>query len=119
MIIALMVQIGGLGFVTIITFFNIAAGKKLGFRTMANAADGLTESNFEGGRHIFISIMKYSLIIELFGAAILATVFVPRYGAYGIWVSLFMSITAFCNAGFDLMGQEAEFSSLISFNNII
>ena len=47
-IIALLIQVGGLGFVTIITFFNIAAGKKLGYRTMANAADGLTESNFEG-----------------------------------------------------------------------
>ncbi|MGN0687122.1 MAG: TrkH family potassium uptake protein [Oscillospiraceae bacterium] len=116
-IIALLIQVGGLGFVTIITFFNIAAGKKLGYRTIANASDGLTESSFEGGRRIFISIMKYSLIIEVCGAAVLAAAFVPRYGAYGVWVSIFMSITAFCNAGFDLMGQEEQFSSLIHFNN--
>lgn len=116
-IIALLIQVGGLGFVTIITFFNIAAGKKLGYRTMANAADGLTESNFEGGRRIFISIMKYSLIFELCGALLLATAFVPRYGLYGIWVSVFMSITAFCNAGFDLTGQDEQFSSLIHFND--
>lgn len=116
-VIALLIQVGGLGFVTIITFFNIAAGKKLGYRTMANAADGLTESNFEGGRRIFISIMKYSLIFELCGALLLATAFVPRYGSYGIWVSVFMSITAFCNAGFDLTGQDEQFSSLIHFND--
>ena len=117
LVIALLIQVGGLGFVTIITFFNIAAGKKLGFRAMAEAADGLTDNLFEGGRKIFISIMKYSLIIELCGATILASVFIPRYGIYGIWVSLFMSITAFCNAGFDLMGREEPFSSLIHFND--
>ncbi len=114
-VIALLIQIGGLGFVTIITFFNIAAGKKLGYRAMANAADGLTESNFEGGRNIFISIVKYSLIFELCGAILLAVRFVPEYGAYGIWVSIFTSISAFCNAGFDLMGVEGM-GSLADFN---
>ncbi len=115
-VIALLIQVGGLGFVTIITFFNIAAGKKLGYRTMANAADGLTESNFEGGRSIFISIVKYSLIFELCGAMLLAFAFVPEYGAYGIWVSIFTSISAFCNAGFDLMGIETA-GSLTAFNS--
>ncbi len=115
-VIALLIQIGGLGFVTIITFFNIAAGKKLGYRTIADAADGLTESNFEGGRSIFISIVKYSLIFELCGAIILAITFIPEYGAYGIWVSIFISISAFCNAGFDLMGADGA-GSLIGFND--
>ncbi|MBE6889409.1 MAG: potassium transporter Trk [Ruminococcaceae bacterium] len=116
-VIALLIQIGGLGFVSIITFFNIAAGKKLGFRTLANAADGLTENSFVGGRSIFVSIIKYSLIIELVGAVILGFAFVPKYGAYGVWVSIFMSISAFCNAGFDLMGQADGVSSLIGFSN--
>ncbi len=114
-VIALLIQVGGLGFVTIITFFNIAAGKKLGYRTMANAADGLTESNFEGGRSIFISIIKYSLIFELCGALLLSIAFIPEYGAYGIWVSIFTSISAFCNAGFDLMGAAGA-GSLTAFN---
>lgn len=117
MVIALLIQVGGLGFVTIITFFNVAAGKKLGYRTLKNAAGDLAESSFEGGRRILISIIKYSVIFELCGAAILAAVFVPRYGAYGVWISVFMSITAFCNAGFDLMGMEGEFSSLISYQS--
>ena len=113
-VIALLVQVGGLGFVTIITFFNIAAGKKLGYRTLKNAAGDLTESSFEGGRKIFVSIIKYSLIFELCGAVVLAIVFVPKYGGYGVWMSVFMSIMAFCNAGFDLMGMEGESTSLIS-----
>lgn len=116
-VIALLVQVGGLGFVTIITFFNVAAGKKLGYRTLKNAAGDLTESSFEGGRKIFVSIIKYSFIFELCGAAVLAIVFVPRYGGYGVWMSIFMSIMSFCNGGFDLMGMEGEFSSLISCQN--
>ncbi|MBQ8170596.1 MAG: potassium transporter Trk [Oscillospiraceae bacterium] len=116
-VIALLVQIGGIGFITMLTFFNIAAGKKLGYRTVAVAADGLTENRFEGGYRIFFSIMKYSLILELCGAVIFATVFVPEYGAYGIWISIFMSITSFCNSGMDLMGIEGEFSSLIPYQN--
>ena len=116
-VIALLIQVGGIGFVTIIAFFNIAAGKKLGFHTLANAADGLTESTFQGGYKIFFRIIKYTIIFELCGALLLSLVFVPRYGAYGIWVSLFMSITAFCNAGFDLMGQDEAFSSLVHLND--
>lgn len=114
-VIAFLIQVGGLGFVTIITFFNIAAGKKLGYRTLKNAAGDLTESSFEGGRKIFISIVKYSLIFELLGAAALSFAFVPKYGGYGVWMGLFMSITAFCNAGFDLTGMEGECSSLTAF----
>lgn len=117
LIIALMVQVGGLGFVTIITFFNVAAGKKLGYRTLKNAAGDLSESSFEGGRRIFISIIKYSIIFELCGAVIMMAVFIPRYGIYGAWISIFMSITAFCNAGFDLMGIEEANTSLIAVND--
>lgn len=115
-VIALLIQVGGLGFVTIITFFNIAAGKKLGYRTMANASDGLTESTFQGGRRIFISIMKYSMIIEGAGAALLSIAFVPKHGGFGIWMGVFTSITAFCNAGFDLCGITGEYSSLTNFS---
>lgn len=116
-VIALMVQIGGLGFVTLITFFNVAAGKKLGYRTLKNVAGELSENSFEGGRRILVSIIKYSLIFELCGALIMMIVFVPRYGVYGVWMSVFMSITAFCNAGLDLLGMERQGSGLITVND--
>ena len=116
-VIALLIQVGGLGFVTIITFFNVAMGKKLGFRTLKSASEDLTESSFQNGRKIFIRIVKYSLIIEATGALIMSFALYPKYGGYGIWMAVFMSITAFCNAGFDLAGMEGEFSSLISFQD--
>ncbi len=115
-VIMLLIQIGGLGFVTIITFFNVAAGRKLGFRTLANASDGLTESTFQGGRRIFISIMKYSMIIEGAGAVLLSIAFSRDYGAYGIFMGVFTSVTAFCNAGFDLCGIGGEYSSLTHYS---
>ena len=115
-VIALLVQVGGLGFVTLITFFNVAAGKKLGYRTLKNVAGELSENSFEGGRRILISIIKYSLIFELCGALIMMISFIPRYGAYGVWMSIFMSITAFCNAGFDLMGPySGAYSSFTAY----
>ncbi len=116
-VITLLVQLGGLGFVTIITFFNVAAGKKLGYRTLMNAGGDFSESTFESGRRIFIRIMKYSLIFELCGAVILGFRFVPRYGAYGVWMSIFMSVSAFCNAGLDVLGMNGENTSLISVQN--
>lgn len=116
-VIALLIQVGGLGFVTIITFFNVAAGKKLGYRTLKNAGGDFSESTIESGRGIFVRIMKYSLIFELCGAVILGFAFVPKHGGYGVWMSVFMSISAFCNAGFDLLGMNGEGSSLISVQN--
>ena len=116
-VIALLIQVGGLGFVTIITFFNVAAGKKLGFRTLANVSDGLTESTFQGGRRIFISIIKYSMIFEGAGAVLLCLRFVPQYGGYGVWMGVFTSVTAFCNAGFDLCGISSPFASLTGYQN--
>ncbi len=116
-VIALLIQVGGLGFVTIITFFNVAAGKKLGYHALKNAAGDLSENSFEDGRNIFVSIIKYSLIFELTGALILSCVFIPKYGIYGLWMGIFMSITAFCNAGFDLTGMEGAGNSLISQND--
>mgnify|MGYP002440645592 FL=1 len=116
-VIALLIQVGGLGFVTIITFFNVAAGKKLGFRTLANVSDGLTESTFQGGRRIFISIIKYSMIFEGAGAVLLCLRFVPQYGGYGVWMGVFTSVTAFCNAGFDLCGISSPFASLTGYQS--
>ena len=116
-VIALLIQVGGLGFVTIITFFNVAAGKKLGYRTLKNAGGDFSESTIESGRSIFIRIIKYSFIFELSGAALMAIDLVPRFGGYGVWMSVFMSVSAFCNAGFDLLGMMGEGSSVISAQN--
>ena len=116
-VIALLMQVGGLGFVTIFTFFYVAAGKKLGFRTLAIASDGLTESTFQGGRRIFISIIKYSMIFEGAGAVLLCLRVGPQYGGYGVWMGVFTSVTAFCHAGFDLCGISSPFASLTGYQS--
>lgn len=115
LVIMLLVQVGGLGFLTIVTFFNIAIGKKLGFRTVKTAATDLTESTFESTKKLFFNIIKYSLIIEGAGAIILMFVFVPKYGLFGVFMSCFLGVTAFCNAGFDLQGIEGEYASLTNY----
>lgn len=116
-VLAFLLQIGGLGFVTIITFFNVAAGKKLGYHTLASAAGDFSENTFQNGRQIFVSIIRYSLLFELAGAIILSIVFIPEYGIYGLWMGIFMAISAFCNGGFDLMGIQQENTSLITIND--
>ena len=105
-IIVLMMQIGGLGFVTIVTFFNFAIGRRMGFIQASAAAGEVSTGGFAGSKRLFIRIVAYTLVMELTGAAIMAFTFVPRYGAYGIFVALFMAVSSFCNAGFDIMGTE-------------
>ena len=80
-VILLMMQVGGLGLVTIVTFFNFAVGRKMGL-VKANAAAGeFSVTGFVGSKRLFIRIITYTLSIELVGAALLCITFVPEYGA--------------------------------------
>jgi len=60
-------------------------------------------------------VVLSTLTIEMTGAVILATRFIPKYGATGIWISVFTAISAYCNAGFDLLGREGKYSSLVHY----
>ena len=104
-VIMLLMEIGGLGLVTIVTFFNLAIGRKIGMvRTNALVGD-LSVTGFLGSKRLFIRIVVYTLTMEFVGAALLCITFVPEYGAYGVFMSLFMAVSSFCNAGFDVMGE--------------
>lgn len=105
-VIMLLIQIGGLGFVTLVTFFNIALGKKIGLVKASEVTGDVTVNGIESTRRLFIRIITYSLAIEGFGAILLGLAFVPRYGGYGVFMAVFMAISAFCNAGFDLMSVD-------------
>lgn len=115
-VILLLIQIGGLGLITFTTFFNVAIGRKLGLRNMQLAQESLNSTTFFDVTHLVKAVVLISLAMELCGAAILCTTFVPKYGAEGIFISIFMSVSAFCNAGFDLLGMEGEFVSLCNYN---
>lgn len=109
-----MMQIGGLGLVIILTFFNYALGRKMGLMKASAIAGELSVTGFVGAKRLFVRIGKYTLVMELVGAVILCFTFIPKYGAYGAYMSVFVSISAFCNAGMDLFetsGGLSEFSS--------
>ena len=88
---------------TLTTFFNIAIGRKLGLRGMHLAQESVASTGPDINQLMKV-VMITALTVETAGALLLATVFVPEFGAEGIFISVFTSVSAFCNAGFDLMG---------------
>ena len=115
-VILLLIQVGGLGLVTLTTFFHIAIGRKMGLRSMHLAQESV--ASFDGYPwEIVRVVVKISLGVEAVGALLLCISFLPRYGTGGIWVSIFLSVSAFCNAGFDILGREEAFTSLSNYGN--
>ncbi len=116
-IILVLIQVGGLGLVTMGSFFNVLVGRRMGLHTADLAKESVNSDSFAGVRHMLRTVIIGTLLVELLGAAALACTFIPRMGLReGAVNSVFTSISAFCNAGFDLMGQEGTpFSSLTAF----
>lgn len=115
-IIILLIQIGGLGVVTVAGTFAILSGRKIGLMQRSTMQEAISAHHVGGVVRLTGFIVRGSLLIELVGAALLAIVFVPEFGVgQGVWYSVFHSISAFCNAGFDLMGIRAPYSSLVAY----
>ena len=116
-VILMLIQIGGMGVITIGLAIISASGKKIGLWQRSTMQESISAPQVGGIVKLTGFIIKTALIIELIGAAALAPVFCRDFGpAKGIWYSLFHSISAFCNAGFDLMGEKEAFSSLTSYS---
>ena len=115
-VILALIQVGGLSLVTLTLFFNLLIRRKLGLRTLQLAQESTSATNFEDTPRLLKGIVGITLAVETVGALLLLPAFVPRYGAEGIFISVFTSISAFCNAGFDLLGREGAYSSLIHYN---
>lgn len=112
-VILLMVQIGGLGFITLATFFMSMARKKTGLKSMMLAQESISSFSLQETVPLVRQILKLVFALELLGAVFLSISFVPRFGLKGIYYGIFHSISAFCNAGFDLMG---EYKSMYAYN---
>lgn len=111
-----LIQIGGLGLVTLTSFFNVIIGRRLGLRSMELARESANTDSFADVKHMLRAIIVITFLVEIIGAVLLAFTFVPLYGlADGLWTSVFLSISAFCNAGFDLLGREGAYISLTGF----
>lgn len=115
LVILLLIQVGGMGVVTIAAAIAIFSGRKIGIRERSTMQDALSAPQVGGIVRMTGFILRTSLFIELAGALLLAIRFVPEFGLKGIWYSIFHSVSAFCNAGFDLMGIKENFSSLTSY----
>lgn len=112
-VILILIQIGGLGFILMGTLVALVLGRRISFRQRVVMQEAMNKITMNG----VVRLAKYVLIltfaVEGIGALILATRFIPIYGwGTGIWYSIFHSISAFCNAGFDLIGN---FQSLTPF----
>ncbi len=115
-VILLLIQIGGMGVVTLSALVLTATGHKLGLVQRTLIQDSIGSEHMGGLVRMVRFIVKIMLTVEGIGACFLATVFVPLYGPLkGAAFSVFHSVSAFCNAGFDLMGEQGEYSSLTGF----
>ena len=111
-----MIEIGGIGLLTLTNFFLFSLRKKLGLRTLRLAQENTNAGSFHNIRSLLHIIVATTLLIESIGAILLSIRFVPKYGAHGVWVAIFTSVSAYCNAGFDILGNETPFGSLIHYN---
>jgi len=114
-VILLLIQIGGMGVVTVAAAITIASGKKISLMQRSTMQDAISAHQVGGIVRFTGFILKGIFLFELLGALVLMTVFIPEYGIEGIWLAVFHSISAFCNAGFDLMGTKSPYSSLTSY----
>ncbi len=116
-VIITLIQTGGLGFMTIATMFALLARKRINLRERLLIQESLNQKDLSGLVKLTRYIIMMTITIEAIGALLLSIVYIPELGlAKGIWYSVFHSISAFCNAGFDLMGSiGGEYSSLTSF----
>ena len=114
-VILLLIQIGGMGVVTVAAAITMASGKKISLMQRSTMQDAISAHHMGGIVRFTGFILKGIALFELMGALLLATVFIPEYGGRGIWLAVFHSVSAFCNAGFDLMGTRNPYSSLTGY----
>ena len=115
-VIIVLIQIGGLGVVTVAGAFSIFSGRKIGLMQRSTMQEALSAPNVGGIVRLTGFILKTALVVELVGAALLFFVFREEFGPLrGAWYALVHAVSAFCNAGFDLMGVKAPFSSLTDY----
>ena len=114
-VILILIQIGGMGVITVVAIITMASGKKISLMQRSAMQDAVAAPQVGGIARFTGFIVRGIFLFELLGALVLMTVFLPEYGPKGIWLAVFHSISAFCNAGFDLMGTKGAFSSLTSY----
>ena len=115
-IILILIQIGGLGVITIAVSFALLSGRKISLMQRSVMQEAISAPKVGGIVRLTGFVLKGTFLIEFIAALIMMPVFVKDFGVKGIWMAIFHSISAFCNAGFDLMGSEnVKYASLTSY----
>lgn len=106
-VILFLIQIGGLGVITIISGFMISMHHKMGIGDRMLIQDAFNLNTLSGLAEFTSKVILGTFMIEGIGALLYMTVFVPEYGVRGIWISVFNAVSAFCNAGMDVIGENS------------
>ena len=114
-VILLLIQIGGMGVITVAASFAMISGKRISLMQRSTMQEAISAPAVGGIVRLTGFIIKSTMVMELAGAVVMAPVFVRDFGVRGLWMAVFHSISAFCNAGFDLLGTRSRFSSLTAY----
>ena len=113
-----LIEVGGLGFMSMATLFVFLLRRRIGLKQRMVMAQALSLNDMEGVVRLQRTVIFGSLSVEALGAAILAAYFTPRFGfGKALWLGVFHSVSAFCNAGFDVFGFLEPGASLMTFQN--
>ncbi len=113
-VILVLIQLGGLGIITISSLAMLALHRKFSLSQSVLVHDAFNMTSLNGVMRFLLVVLKSTLIVELMGALVYMIRFIPKFGfLQGVWYSVFTSISAFCNAGIDILGPD----SLISYQN--
>ena len=116
-VILLLIQVGGLGLVTLTSFFALAMRRRMGFRDLRVLGESVSADGYAQAKDVLRIVVGLAALFEGIGILLLLFAFVPQFGLEGIWISIFTAISAFCNAGFDLFGRFGAYSSLVPYVN--
>ena len=106
-VILLLIQIGGLGIITIMSGLMLLLNRKMGIGDRLLIQDAFNLNTMSGLAKFVKNVLLGTLIIEGIGAMLYMLVFVPEFGALGVWISVFNSVSAFCNAGIDIIAENS------------
>ena len=115
-VILMLIQIGGLGVVTVAGSIAMLSGRRIGLMQRSTMQEAIAAPQVGGIVRLTRFVLVTAFAIEFLGAAALSPVFCREFGFFkGLWYSVFHAVSAFCNAGFDLMGAGGEYSSLTAY----
>ena len=106
-ILLILIQIGGLGIITIMSGLMISLHKKMGMKERILIQDAFNLNTMSGMIRFIKKVLFVTFIVEAIGAVLYMLVFVPEFGLRGVWISVFNSISAFCNAGIDVLSENS------------